>query len=274
MTWLHIDPHKCNKDAICVAECPSAVIQMHAPDGYPGLTPDASEYCLYCGHCVAVCPEAALTLDWLDPGACPPVDPALSISSHQAEQFLRSRRSIRTFKDQPVEHERLEKLIEIACHAPSAKNQQPWHWVVVEDRDQVKRLAAMVIDWIRLAIRQEPDTAKERGLPRVVEQWDRGDERICRGAPHVIVAHGDESWPFGTQDCTLALSYLDLFAPTLGLGTCWGGYFFTAANHYPPLSEALSIPPEHKAYGAMMVGYPQYRYHRLPLRKPPRVAWK
>lgn len=273
MQWLSVDPNKCNKDGICAAECPSAVIEMSGPDGYPAPTADASAHCLFCGHCVAVCPEAALSLKWLDPGACPPVDPALHISTRQAAQFLRSRRSIRTFRDQPVEREKLWKLIETACYAPSAKNMQPWHWVVVEDPGQVRRLAALVMEWIRMVINQAPEIAAERGLPRVVEQWDRGEERICRGAPHVILVHGDKEWPFGTQDCTLALSHLDLFAPTLGLGTCWGGYLYTAVNNYPPLRDTLSIPPAHQAYGAMMVGYPRFRYHRLPLRKPPDVTW-
>lgn len=173
-----------------------------------------------------------------------------------------------------MERKKLQKLIEIACHAPSAKNKQPWHWVVLEDTAQVKRLAQMVVDWMRDTIKQAPEMSEEVGLPRVVDQWEQGDERICRGAPHVIVVHGDKTWPFGTEDCTLALSHLDLFAPTLGLGTCWGGYFYTAANNYPPLFEALGIPPEHQAYGAMMVGYPRFRYRRLPLRKPPKVTWK
>ena len=118
------------------------------------------------------------------------------------------------------------------------------------------------------------ELAEDVGFTRVVKSWENGDERICRGAPHVIVVHGDKNWAFGVEDCTLALSYLDLYASNMGLGTCWGGYFYSAANQYKPLFKELGVPDDHRVYGAMMVGYRKYHYHRLPKRKPPVVIWK
>ena len=167
----------------------------------------------------------------------------------------------------------MEKLLEIACTAPSAKNSQPWHWTVVEEPAEVKRLAALVIAWMRSVIEKYPEQAEERGLLRVVASWDAGQERICRGAPHMIVVHGDKNYGFGAEDGALALSYLELFAPTIGLGSCWGGYFYSAVNAYPPLFEALGLPAEHRAFGAVMVGYPKLKYQRLPLRNQPRITW-
>jgi hypothetical protein len=46
-----------------------------------------------------------------------------------------------------------------------------------------------------------------------------------------------------------------------------------AVNAYPPLFEALKLPAKHKAFGAVMVGYPKFRYHRLAPRKPPKATW-
>ena len=130
----------------------------------------------------------------------------------QAEQFLTGRRSIRTFQQKKVARPILEKLLHVAGAAPSAKNQQPWHWVVVQDPLDVRRLAGMVIDWMRGVIEIAPEMADERGLTRVVAAWDNGEERICRGAPHIIIAHGDKDWGFGAEDCSLAISLLDLYA--------------------------------------------------------------
>lgn len=269
-----VDPEKCNRDGICAAECPTRIIELPSTDDCPRPIPDADQYCLACGHCVAVCPQGALRLNWLAPGDCPPVRREIGITTEQAEQFLRSRRSIRTFKEQPVEREKLQKLIEIAGYAPSAKNLQPWHWLVVEDTGEVRRLAGMVIDWMRDVIEENREMVESRGFVRVVAAWDRGDERICRGAPHVIIAHGDKTWAYGVEDCTLALEYLELFAPSLGLGTCWGGFLYSTVNQYPPLFETLGLPADHRAYGAMMVGYPKFKYQRLPRRNPPRVTWR
>jgi len=72
----------------------------------------------------------------------------------------------------------------------------------------------------------------------------------------------------------LAISLLDLYATSLGLGCCWGGYFYSAINFHRLLFEDLGLPDHHKAYGAVMVGYPKFRYRRIPLRNPPRVSWK
>jgi nitroreductase len=223
---------------------------------------------------VVVCPAEALRLDWLGPEVCPPLKREMAVTPEQAEQFLRGRRSIRTFKQERVPREVLEKLLEIACSAPSARNQQPWHWIVVEDPAEVRRLAGLVIDWIRGVMREAPEEAETRGFPRVVAAWEKGDERICRGAPHVIVAHADKNWGFGAEDCALALSLLDLYATSIGLGACWGGYFYSATNAYQPLSEALGVPADHRACGAMMVGYPKFKYQRIPLRNQAVVSWK
>ncbi len=274
MGVLTIDEGKCNRDGICEAECPTRIIRMGTKESYPRPTPDFEDLCLKCGHCVAVCPTGALRLDWLRPEDCPPMKREMVITPEQAEQFLRARRSIRTFTQEKVPREVLEKLLEIACSAPSARNKQPWHWVVVEDPKEVRRLAGLVIDWMRTMMRKDPVRAETRGFTRAVASWDEGHERICRGAPHVIVAHADKGWSFGAEDCALALSLLDLYATSIGLGACWGGYFYSAANAYPPLSEALGLPADHRACGAMMVGYPKFTYRRIPLRNQAAVSWR
>ncbi len=273
MPLFTIDPDKCNRDGICVSECPARIILRTSPEKVPLPDPDAHEHCLRCGHCVSVCPEGALKLMWLEPDDCPAVDTSLEFNEQQAEQFLASRRSIRTFRNKRVDREILLKLLQVACQAPSAKNEQPWHWLVVEDPDKVKHLAGLVIDWVKLIIKERPQVAQQMKLHRVLEAWESGDERICRGAPHVIVVHGPKDWPFGSEDGALALSHLDLYASSIGLGTCWGGYLYTAANNYPPLSTAMGLPSEHRAYGAMMIGYPRFKYPRIPKRNAPRVMW-
>jgi nitroreductase/NAD-dependent dihydropyrimidine dehydrogenase PreA subunit len=273
MKSFTVDSEKCNKDAICVMDCPTNVIQMDSPDEVPRPTPDFEDYCLRCGHCIAVCPTGAFSLDWLNPDQCPPIRKELALTEQQVAQLLRRRRSIRNYKDQPVEREKLAKLLEIACYAPSARNNQHWHWTVVEDPAQTRRLAGMVIDWMREVIKQHPGQAELRGFPRVVSAWDAGQERICRGAPHIIVVHGDKTYGFGAEDGALALSYLELYAPAIGLGSCWGGYFYSAVNACQPLFEALGLPADHRAFGAVMVGYPKLKYQRLPLRNAPRVRY-
>jgi nitroreductase/NAD-dependent dihydropyrimidine dehydrogenase PreA subunit len=274
MNFISVDREKCNQDGICVSECPARIIVMDAKEGYPVPTSDFKDFCLKCGHCVSVCPADALHLDWLGPEECPPVNKERGVTPEQAEQFLCGRRSIRTFKDKKVPRELIEKLLQVACSAPSAKNQQPWHWVVIQEPGEVRRIAGMVIDAMRMVIEADPQTAVTMGFTRAVASWDQGYDRICRGAPHLIVAHADRNWVFGPEDTALALSLLDLYATSLGLGACWAGYVYKTVNAYPPLFEVLGLPADHLAFGAMMIGYPKFKYRRIPVRNRPRVAWK
>ena len=59
MKPITIDPEKCNRDGICVKACPAAVIELASPNELPAPVTDFKEYCLACGHCVAVCPTLA-----------------------------------------------------------------------------------------------------------------------------------------------------------------------------------------------------------------------
>ena len=70
--------------------------------------------CIACGHCVAVCPTAAIEMEWLNPGHCPPIEKQYKLTPVQAEQFLRSRRSVRNYRGKTVERAKFEKLLEIA----------------------------------------------------------------------------------------------------------------------------------------------------------------
>jgi nitroreductase len=75
-------------------------------------------------------------------------------------------------------------------------------------------------------------------------------------------------------DSTIALTFLDLAAPTVGLGACWAGFFMMAAAQSPQLQELLALPEGHACCGALMIGYPKYAYHRLPTRKEPAISWR
>jgi nitroreductase/NAD-dependent dihydropyrimidine dehydrogenase PreA subunit len=273
MPPFEVDAKTCTRDGLCVAECPARIIRLLPSDPVPVPEPDFASYCIRCGHCVAVCPTGAFRLDWLGPEQCPEVRAEHRLTAEQAEQFLRARRSIRTYQETPAERTTLERLLALACHAPTAKNNQPWHWTVVASPAEVRRMAGLAVDWMRGYIAERPKVAGLLGFTRVVAAWEAGVERVCRGAPHLIVGHADKNYAYGAEDTALALSYLELYAPVLGLGTCWAGYFYAAVNAHPPLFEALQLPARHKAFGAVMVGYPVHRYRRLPPRKPPAVTW-
>jgi nitroreductase len=90
----------------------------------------------------------------------------------------------------------------------------------------------------------------------------------------LIITHAEKENRMAPTTCTIALTYLELAATSMGLGGCWAGYFNAAATLFPPMMKALGLPEGHQCYGAMMVGYSKFNYHRLPTRNTPEILWR
>lgn len=274
MSLFTIDQDKCKRDGLCAKECPMQIIDFPNQDMFPSSSEAAEQFCLDCGHCVAICPHGALTLKETPLAEYIPVQKELLPDSQQIRALMLSRRSIRRYKQTPVPHGVLEELIDTARHAPTGSNQQQVYWTVVESPSETRQMASRVIDWSKTVLDYIPDEAMKVRLKRLVDAWDAGQDRILQEAPHVIVAHAPVDHRSGATDCVIALTYLELYAHARELGTCWAGYFTTAVNAYPPLKEALGIPAEHQCFGALMIGYPQVEYKRIPKRREAHVTWR
>jgi nitroreductase/ferredoxin len=274
MSLFTIDQKKCKRDGMCAKECPAQIIILTEKDAFPTLMDDSEESCINCGHCVAVCPHGALTLNTMSPTECPSIQNDLLPEAGQIRQFLMARRSTRFYKNRVVARDILEELIDTARYAPTGSNKQQVQWAVFENPSEVNRLASMVIDWSRFMLPLMPDESMVRKMERRIAAWNSGTDSILRGAPHLIAVHAQADLPFAEADCVIALSYLELYAYAKGLGTCWAGYLTAAANFHEPLAQALGLPNGHKCFGAVMLGYPQYKYTRIPKRNAPVVTWR
>ena len=273
MKLFEVDQKTCDQDGICAAVCPAAIIDFEK-GGHPRPAAGAEDICIRCGHCVAVCPTGSLSHRDMPVEQCPPINEDLLLNAEQCEQFLRNRRSIRVYKKKPVPRDDLARLIEIARYAPSGHNCQCAEWLVLTDKNELQRLSGIVADWMRGMMTNMAAFASSMNMDRTLKRWEEGEDVFLRGAPAVIVAHAEKDNPLAHATCTIALTYLELAATSFGLGCCWAGYFNRAANTFPPMAEALSLPEGHRAFGSMMVGYSRFRYHRLPLRNPPPITWR
>ena len=273
MELFTVNRATCIQDGLCAAVCPMRVIEINS-EGFPVATAEAEDDCIRCGHCVAVCPTGSISLREMTLDACPSVRPELQLNAGQCTHFLRSRRSIRAYRDKAVPREDLKHLIETARYAPSGHNSQGAEWLVLTGREQLHRMAAVVVDWMRWMQIDMPELAQSLHMNRTIERWDGGEDVILRGAPALIIAHADKDNRMAPSTCTIALTYLELAAVSMGLGSCWAGYFNAAAASFSPLQEALALPEGHQSFGAMMVGYPKFRYQRLPTRKEPIITWR
>jgi nitroreductase/NAD-dependent dihydropyrimidine dehydrogenase PreA subunit len=271
--FVTIDPERCNQDGICAAECPVKILGFPKKGETPSLVQGGEALCIRCGHCVAVCPTAAIRLNFLAPEDCTPVDRNLLPDEKATEHLLATRRSIRNYKKESVDKDRIEKLLATASLAPTGHNSRCVQWLVIHDTQEVRRLTAMVADWMRYMIKEQPAMAKAFHLEETVAGFDLGLDVICRDAPHIVVACAHKAAPTGAIDCATALAYLELAAPPMGLGTCWAGFFNIAATFWPPLKEALGLPKGVNNHGAVLLGVPRFKYHRIPPRQAASIRW-
>lgn len=262
--FLTVDYSKCNQDSLCVLECPARIIEMQEKG--PVTIDGAEDICIQCGHCVAICPEAALSLDFLPPESCRPVEKALYLTADHVEHFLRSRRSIRTYRQKAVPKDVLEKVLSLASSAPTGSNRQPVQWLVVQEKKDVRSITEHVIDWMRYVVVNNPEVAETFNMQKLISAWEDKVDRICRDAPHLIFAYSSREIGSGKADCDTAIAYLELALPSFELGSCWAGYVTFAVNQWPPLAEFLGIKEDSQVHGAVMVGYPKFSYKRIPER--------
>ncbi|MHB1419129.1 MAG: nitroreductase family protein [Bacillota bacterium] len=274
MSLITIDENKCKRDGICAAECPTNAIYLKEKDTVPRVSRKAQEFCVDCGHCVTLCPNDAITLATMQTEDCIPILPGALPSKEQAKLLLKSRRSIRAFKEELISREVFEELIDTVRYAPSGHNGQPVNWVIVQNREQVKQLGSLVIDCFRKFAQDHPENASILDFKSLATAWDMGIDMITRNAPHIIVAHATSTkGNVGNDlDCHLAITYLELAAHAMGLGACWLG-FLMFAYRYPPIKEFLGIPEGHEIFGAALIGYPKYRFRRIPVRNKPEISW-
>lgn len=274
MNLITISEEKCKKDGFCALECPMHIIRMPDSGHFPEAVEHADELCINCGHCLSVCPHGALTLKQTAPQDCAPLQKQLMPSAEQSVHFLKTRRSARMFKDKPVDRALIEQCIDAARYAPSGHNNEPVHWLVIHDPALTKRLSGIVCDWMRMLVENKMPIAQTLHLDLVVSKWDNGTDCILRGAPHIVVAHADKADITAQSAATIALTYLELAAHGLGLAATWAGFFHAAAAMFPPLVQELALPENHQCFGAMMIGLPKIKYHRIPPRKQARITWK
>ena len=271
MSIFKIDQEKCDKDGICAIECPAHIIKMTKQGPVP--IESAEEFCIKCGHCVAVCPKAAFSLEFLSPDQCMPIEKSLLLDANHVEHFLRSRRAVRRYKNKVVPKDVFEKALEIACSAPTGSNRQPVRWLVIDKKADVVKIGAHVIDWMRYVLKTHPKMALMFNMEALIIEWDRGTDRICRDAPILVFAYASDEFASAAADCHTALAYLELALPGFGLGSCWAGYVNTAANKWPDIAGELKLPEKHSFHGALMVGFPKLKYYRAPKRNVPDIRY-
>jgi len=272
MAKILVDQDLCNRCGICSEVCPMTIIEPAYENNPPRVLDEKAGMCIACGHCEVCCPANALVLNVLPEEVEFVPAGAGRLSTVDVGYYLKKRRSVRHFKNEPVSREKIFRILDIARYAPSGGNGQPVQWIVVEDKENVRKIAELAVEWLKTL--QNTKHPLSGHVPAILEAWKIGNDSVCRDAPHLLFAHIPANNPGAATDAIIALSHFDIAAPSFGIGTCWAGYLSMAVSSYKPLKEELDLPKGRKCAYAMMFGYPKYRSFGLPRRNPPEVLWR
>jgi|SRR5690554_5496347 len=166
-------------------------------------------------------------------------------------ELAKKRRSLRSYKPDPVEKEKLEYVLECARWAPSWKNLQCWRLIVVEDPQQKEAITTAFSETNpgRKALNQAPLIVVLCAVPSESEVWEGKDYMML--------------------DAGLAMEHLVLAAAEQGLGTCWQGLFSEAR-----VKEVLNVPEDVRVLAMTPLGYPAEERNPRPRKELSQIVFK
>lgn len=161
-------------------------------------------------------------------------DAQQSVNAEQAVlDNIATRTSIRDYEARPVEKEKIEKMLRAAMAAPTAMNKQPWHFVVVDQRNVLDALAGT-----------NPYAKMLKKAPLAIV--------VCGNTDKMIEGGGRDFW---IQDASAATENLLLAAHAMGLGAVWTGAY-PSEERCISISKVLSLSDNLIPLNVIVVGYP------------------
>lgn len=233
----------------CVKDCVSSRLSI-----VDGKAKFREGTCLECGHCFAICPSSAVEMPGYDVSGCGETADMAEFDSDRLLLAMKSRRTIRQFKNEPVSDEEIAKILEAGRYSPTGTNMQDLHYTVI-----TKSLGELEAHAVGI-FRKLKNGASP--LSKYIGSMNIDDNFFFKGAPLVIIVSGKSKTHAG-----LASSYMELMAESMGLGVLYSGFFLAAARLSRKIKKQLGLPKGLTPYTCMIIGRPNVSYKRIVPRK-------
>lgn len=208
---------------------------------------------------MAVCPTGALSFGGINPDKLPQ---AAFADGEIMLQTIKSRRSVRSYKPTDVPAEKLEKIREMLSYPPTGGNFDSLHFSIISSKAKMDELRSVTYKCLDSIDKSSPLYNVKVLLKTALA--GRQDP-VYGGAPALLAcavsklhtAPGCEN-----ADPIIALSYFELYAQSLGLGTLWDGFAVMIAKNFPEVCALLEIPPQYTLSFILPFGPPAVTYKR------------
>jgi nitroreductase len=183
-------------------------------------------------------------------------------------EAIHERRSVRSYTPQRIEQTTVRALLDAAVWAPTAVHEEPWLFVVVQDKTVLKSLSERAKEiFAAQPAPENPDQAR-----RLREILAQPDFNVFYDAGTLIIICGKPMGQFVVADCWLAAQNLMLAAYEKGLASCVIGFAVPALNT-PEIKAELGIPPECSAIAPIIIGVPSGETQRTTRKEPDIARW-
>jgi nitroreductase len=248
---------------------------------------------MLCSHCYALCRFNAISfnddLNKISFQSFKYKEKIINSTDISPENFInavRSRRSIRKYKNEKIDDELISDILEFAVTAPSGSNCQEWKFTVLNGRDKVWDLAIEIKNFFvkinklaqnrfiryisvlfmgRTLINYYNDHYKT--VDRAIKQSEAGIDLLFHGAPCLIIVHGPMDGSTPIEDAAFASYNICMLAHFLNLGTCLIGFAVEALNRGSDIKSKLKIDKKDRIHSVIIIGRPDIGFKKHSLRK-------
>lgn len=156
---------------------------------------------------------------------------------------IKSRRSVRKYKQDQISEESLKSIIEAGIYAPTAHNDQPWHFTVIQNADLLKEINRSV-----------KDAMAQSDIDWIQKMGSNPNFQVTFNAPTLIVVSGRKDGMAWEADCAAAIQNMLIAAESMDIGSVWLGlvkFFFKEEG----AMDKLGIPDNYQPYYGVALGY-------------------
>lgn len=172
---------------------------------------------------------------------------------------IKSRRSVRAYKEEQIKDEELEMILDGGLWAPSGTNDQSWHFTVIQNKELLDEISE-----------KGKSVLKKSENEHVTKLGENEKLHIFYNAPTVILVSANQQAITPMEDSSAAVENMLLVAESLSIGTCWVGTaaaLFDDSELGPTYREKCGIPENYKVMHAIPVGYKTMEHQNAPARK-------
>lgn len=165
---------------------------------------------------------------------------------NETVKTILSRRSVRSYSPQQINEAELDLILKAGLYAPSAHNEQSWHFTIVRNKEIIDNLNQAAKEAL---LKLEDEPSKKYGADE--------NFHLFYNAPTVIVVSGEKAAIAARADCAAATQNILIAAESLNIGSCWIGlvYPLFKSERAEEFENLFDIPDGYELYYAIAVGY-------------------